>query len=210
MRPIWLTSFGILALLAGSACDHRADGHFPRKVRSLLVATARAQGVHVPARPGDLILSFPVKGWANTREDAEQRALENARTELPVHLAERDLALDWRPSTNYIKDNLVKEGPEYLQPEDFQEPVGRAQGVRLLIGITAKDWQQMLREDRQMRSESRMLVLAKLLLGFVAFLGAVAGYLRLEEMTKGYYTAWLRLATIGFVTAVGAGIWWFS
>ena len=84
------------------------------------------------------------------------------------------------------------------------------QGVRLQIGITARDWQLMFQEDRQMRSESRMLVLAKMLAGFVAFLGAVAGYLRLEEMTKGYYTAWLRLAAIGFVTAVGVGIWWIS
>ena len=32
----------------------------------------------------------------------------------------------------------------------------------------------------------------------------------LEEMTKGYYTAWLRLAAVGFVTVVGAGIWWVS
>ena len=84
------------------------------------------------------------------------------------------------------------------------------QGIILRIGISSKDWQSLLREDRQVRSESRMLLLTKFLVGIVALLGAVAGYLRLEEMTKGYYTAWLRLAAIGFVSAVGAGIWWIS
>jgi hypothetical protein len=209
MRPVRLTSLVILALLVGSGYG-RADGRLPRKVRSLFAPQAKPQPTDAEARQRDIVLSWQVDGWGNTREDAWQRALENARTELPVHLAQHDLALDWQPSSNYIKENLVKGTPEYLNPEDFREPVGLAQGVRLQIEITAKDWQHMLQEDRQMRSESRMLILAKMLAGFVAFLGAVAGYLRLEEMTKGYYTAWLRLAAIGFVTAVGAGLWWLS
>lgn len=208
MPPIRLTGLVILALLAGSACGY-AEGRLPRKVRSLFIPSADSLQVEARARTTEMLLSWLVEGWGNTREDAWQRALENARTDLPGHLAEHDLALDWRPSLSFIRDKLVKGAPEYLK-EDFHEPVGPAQGVRLQIGITTKDWEQMLQQDRQLRAESRMLVLAKLLAGFVAFLGTVAGYLRLEEMTKGYYTAWLRLAAIGFVTAVGAGIWWIS
>jgi len=36
---------------------------------------------------------------------------------------------------------------------------------------------------------------------------AVAGYLRLEDATKGYYTRLLRLAAVAFVALVGAGLW---
>jgi hypothetical protein len=34
----------------------------------------------------------------------------------------------------------------------------------------------------------------------------VVGYFRLEEATKGYYTAWLRLAAVGLVAAAVAGL----
>jgi hypothetical protein len=209
MRSIRLMSLVTLALLAGAACG-QAEGRLPRKVRSLFVPRAELQSEDSQARKMEMILSWPVEGWGTTREDAWQRALENARAELPAHLAARDLELDWRPSAKYIKDNLIKGKPEDLKRQDFDEPVGQAQGVRFQIGITAKDWQQLLQQDRQVRADSRMLLLARMLAGVVAFLVAVAGYLRLEEMTKGYYTAWLRLVAIGFVTAVGAGIWWIS
>ena len=78
------------------------------------------------------------------------------------------------------------------------------------IELTPDQWRFMLREDRRLRSVSRMALSGKVLVGFVAFFGAVAGYLRLEELTKGYYTAWLRLAAISFVSAVAAGVWWVS
>jgi len=43
-----------------------------------------------------------------------------------------------------------------------------------------------------------------MLVSVVVLLGAVSGYYRLEEATKGYYTAWLRLGLIGVACAVGA------
>ena len=55
-----------------------------------------------------------------------------------------------------------------------------------------------------------MILLGKFLAGFVAFLVAVAGYFRLEEATKGYYTTWLRVGVLGFIAVVGAGIWLIS
>jgi hypothetical protein len=206
-RPIRLTTLVIVTFLAGAACG-RADGRPPWRARSLFGPPAPPKPTDKQSRESEMLLSWWVQGWGNTREDAWQRALENARIELPSRLAEHELSLDWRPSRNDIQ-KLVKESEE-LPSRDVEEPVGLVHGVRLRIDVTAKDWQYILRQDQQTRAESRMLVLAKMLAGFVAFLGAVAGYLRLEELTKGYYTAWLRLAAIGFVTAVGAGIWWIS
>ena len=36
--------------------------------------------------------------------------------------------------------------------------------------------------------------------------GAVAGFLRLDELTQGYYTGWLRLAAAGLAGAVVVGL----
>ena len=50
-------------------------------------------------------------------------------------------------------------------------------------------------------------LMVRVLAALVALLAAVACYLRLEDATKGYYTTLLRLAAVGFVALVGAGIW---
>jgi hypothetical protein len=158
--------------------------------------------------PPQIIFSKAVDGWGETRSDAEQMALENARRAVLECFATReDRPMEWRPTLNYINSKLITKRDTL---EDSEEPLRAWQGVRLSVEINRDRWEEMLQKDRQLRSESRMGMLGKVLAGFVAFLGAVAGYLRLEEMTKGYYTAWLRLAAIGFVSVVGAGIWWIS
>jgi len=153
--------------------------------------------------------SWPCEGWGQTREDAEENALKRAREKILAYLAANNHRLEWTPNLDYIKKHMVKES-EPEPSKNFGDGVGELQGMKLVIEVSPEDWQNMLREDRRVRSEFRMVVLAKVLAGLVAFLGAFAGYLRLEELTKGYYTAWLRLAAIGFVSAVGAGIWWIS
>ena len=45
--------------------------------------------------------------------------------------------------------------------------------------------------------------LARVVAGLVALLAAVAGYIRLEEWSKGYYTGWLKLAA---AVAVAVGL----
>jgi hypothetical protein len=73
-----------------------------------------------------------------------------------------------------------------------------------------EDRNEFLRKDRDHRVVQRQIYLGKILAGLVVFLTAVAGYFRLDEATKGYYSGWLRLAALGLVGIVGAGIWWIS
>jgi hypothetical protein len=209
MRTLRLMNLVILSLLVSGAWGY-AMGRPARKARWTPAPAAAPRPLAVvQPRAVEKEPSWTFKGWGQTREDAEENALKRAQEKILEYLAEQEQPLERPPNREYIKKNMVKElDPEPAQ--DFGNGVGELQGVRLRIETSARDWQYMLREDRRARSESRMLVLAKLLAGLVAFLGAVGGYLRLEEMTKGYYTAWLRLAAIGFVTAVGAGIWWIS
>jgi hypothetical protein len=57
---------------------------------------------------------------------------------------------------------------------------------------------EMIKLDREYRTQLRMFQAGKVLAALVAVLAAVAGYFRLDELSKGYYTGWLRLAAIGF------------
>jgi hypothetical protein len=86
--------------------------------------------------------------------------------------------------------------------------------VRLRVSVNPKALDHMRELDKPVREsmhrelvKHRQLWLGKILLGFVALLTAITGYIRLEDATKGYYTAWLRLGMVGVLCAVGAGLW---
>jgi hypothetical protein len=208
MRSIRLTDLVILGLLVSATGGYCGD--YPAK-RFLLVPgrTVTAQAVNPQSGAQGRNPTLAVTGWGETHEDAELNALKRAQDSLLVYFAEQNHPLQWRPKLDYINSHLVKSrAPQPAQ--ELGEGLDEVQGVKLKMEISASDWQYMLAEDRRVRADSRMLLLAKLLAGLVASLGAVAGYLRLEEMTKGYYTAWLRFAAVSFVSAVGVGIWLIS
>jgi hypothetical protein len=208
MRRMQLTSLVVLSLLVNGTSGY-AMGRPSRRAHWLPPAPAASRPVaRVQPRVPEKNPSWSCEGWGQTREDAEVSALKRARESIVAYLAANYHRMDWAPNLDYIKNHMVKESEP--DSKDFGEGVGELQGMKLLIEVSPKDWQYFLGEDRRVRSEFRMAVLAKVLAGLVAFLGAFAGYLRLEELTKGYYTAWLRLAAIGFVSAVSAGIWWIS
>lgn len=145
-----------------------------------------------------------------SREVAEQAALIKAREELARYLRNQTPRLTRLPSDEYIEAHLVKDRQIMtVKPSENPDHAGEYQ-VTLNLGVTDKDYDQLVMEERRLQEEERqgriherMLGLGKLLAIVVAGLGAVAGYFRLEEATKGYYTTWLRIAAVGFVTAVG-------
>src|SRR5262249_56683635 len=99
------------------------------------------------------------------------------------------------------------------QAEAGQDASRAGRGVE----VTQKDYAAIVKAGEQAREEARRTIvehrqwwLAKILLGVVVFLGALSGYIRLEDATKGYYTGWLRLGLVGVLCAVGAGLWLVS
>jgi hypothetical protein len=185
MRPKRLAMLVLLGLLLSGAWAH-AD---PRK----------------PAAPARSNPSWDVQGYGDSRDDAEIAALEKARRQILGHLAEEGVFLSWEPSLNDIR-GLVRDWKNMGKRE--VKALGReVDEVQLHVELAPQDYRKFLENDRQVRAQSRMKLLAKGLAGLVAVLVAVAGYFRLEEATKGYYTAWLRLATLGLVAAIGAGVW---
>ncbi len=88
--------------------------------------------------------------------------------------------------------------------------------VSLNVRITSGAWEKILEEQRndlvrQRHSvmKERMLFLLKIMGGLVVLLATVAGYVRLDEWSKGYYTNWLRLAVLSCAGVVAAGWWLF-
>jgi hypothetical protein len=150
--------------------------------------------------------SKDVEGFGSTREDAWQDALEKAQAAVINYLRQLQPPVDWVPPTDYVQRHLLK-GDVKDEPKDLGPPVGLVRHVQMRIEVTADDRADMLQLARHGVSEQRIHLAAKVLAGLVALLVSVAGYIRLDEWTKGYYTGRLWLATVGFLAAVGVAFW---
>jgi hypothetical protein len=156
----------------------------------------------------DKVFSRESIGFGATREDADLAALKEARKDIVKFFADQGVVLSWEPALEYISRTLVKNWSEQANTEVL--PGQKLREVHLLVELSHSDYRKVLKQNREYVAQNRMLVLGKVLAGLVALLAAVAGYFRLEDATKGYYTAWLRLAALSFVAAVGAGLWLIS
>jgi hypothetical protein len=161
--------------------------------------------------------SGEVVKYGKTAEAAQQLALEEARDWVADYLAKQNPSLQWRPDLDYVQRNnmvrfsdakTIKVGQEGHE-EEFQQ-------VTATVEVTNKTFNDMQEQDRKYRAEQRkgvsrdrQTLLGKILAGVVATLASVAIYLRLDEATKGYYSLWLRLASVAVVASVGAGVWLF-
>jgi hypothetical protein len=191
---LWLLASGI----HGYASGPRKPAHGVPPVPEVRVIIGKA--AKTPAK----LFARDVSGYGETVEDAEEQALAEVSRQLAAYFKEEGRPLSWEPPTKYIEDNLVK-NLEKLGPSPI-ENVGMMREVRLRVELTRETYVDILHRDHQYVSEKRMFLVGKVLAGLVALLLAVAGYFRVEEATKGYYTLWLRLIALGFVAAVGAGI----
>ncbi len=207
MRPTCWASLLVLGLvLTGSALVRSSppDGKHAKKAQPVARPGAHA-GVNKNTNP---MWVGEAEGWGMTLEDANEEALKSAQAKVIAYLVEQDGSVEWQPPTSYIREKLVTAW-EKGEPKEF-DGIGMMQHARLRIEIPRQRYDEILQEDREHRAEARMSLAGKALAGLVALLAAVAGYCRLEEATKGYYTTWLRVAAISFVGVVGAGLWWVS
>jgi len=138
-----------------------------------------------------------VSGWQTSKADAERFALIGAQVALIDYLRTQESPLEWTPSLDFVA-TLKKARKDETRKFDS---AGEMHQVTLEIKVTPQARKEMWQHDRDFRAGERMLWLARVLAAMVALLAAVAGYFRMEEMTKGYYTGWLRLAAAGFIGA---------
>jgi len=157
-----------------------------QSARTAATAPARA----IP-RPPDLTVTGKFQG---SYEDAYRSALEAVPAELIEYLRQQGVTLEWRPTLQDVKELKLVERAEKSSGPDVEGPTWN---VTLYLQVTPDKIARMVKLDREYRTEHRMFQAGKLLAGLLAMLAALAGYFRLDELTKGYYTTWLRLAALG-------------
>lgn len=162
-----------------------------------------------------------VTGEGNSPELAERVALVRAKDKLLDHLGSQapivESALSEEVINEFILSTLVKKKQAH-SPEPDGDPIAHGSfAVDLHLELDKQEDRELrkrVRESVEMHRQEevgrRIFFLGRGLIGLVTVLGAFAGYLRMEDATKGYYTTWLRVGTIGFVSAVVAGLWLIS
>jgi hypothetical protein len=175
--------------------------------------------------------------WMASDDEAVKDALQKAQAKVAEYLRSQTPPKEWSPDPTWIQQNLVRDLTanepafkelEFLNQHEVPVAGHKAQvetsgfevvgkkvyRAALRVEMSAVSQQEINKQEefyqakrRQERATVRQGVLVRVLAGLVALLAAVACYLRLEDATKGYYTALLRLAAVAFVALVGAGIW---
>jgi hypothetical protein len=133
---------------------------------------------------------------------ARAMALERAQQEVLLYLQQHP-KIQWVPDQDYIDQHLVK---GRRNPSSTELDGLKVEHRELDVAITPDDWRDILQQDSQYRMDQRLLWVGGGLAGLVVLFGAIAGYIRLDEWSKGYYTWWLRFGALGFLGVAGAGL----
>jgi hypothetical protein len=231
--PSWRTKFVTLGLscivaiavqmqstIAGETSKPRVTTPSPKEVKARWIVN----GNGAKEADADAIALKVVGTWQKTKEDALQAALEKAQEELLSFFQNRDPSFLWKPDLDYIRTKLVKGTAEESKDfrKDFNDThVGLMHRATLELQISRREREFMRSRGhdyrRELQDKQRMLIaeyrmhgLSKFFGAAVALLAGLGGYIRLDELTKGYYTHWLRLAAASLIGAVGAGLWFLA
>ncbi|MGZ3432018.1 MAG: hypothetical protein ACXWN0_09905, partial [Isosphaeraceae bacterium] len=136
----------------------------------------------------------------------EERAKEEARKQLEKEVTDwlelSGVPRSWKPSTQQIDAMII---------ETIVEPVVKDYGTLYVAKLrldVSPEQRAIFTESYQRQLVHRRMVLLGGTLGFVLIcLGAISGYIRADEVTKGYYTNRLRLLAAGGVGAAGVVIY---
>jgi hypothetical protein len=177
---------------------------------SARVPRAQGQRALSPPTPPPPLLSEDVPGYGRTPDAAEQVALEKARRLVEAFLRERFAPTGWQVPAELVQSDylqnreVIRKQQVVSQRKDNREEQFVAQYHVEISSNYLHDVQQSI---RQQIVQHRHLKLARILAGLVALLLVCAGYLRLEEATRGYYTRALRLAAVVLVLLASVGLW---
>lgn len=191
-----MTATILLSLLLLTAADAPA-------ARSVRVT----RDVVTPAPERQPII-FTVVGEGKTLEDAQEEALETARKRITEKLRSLRPSLGWQPSAGYLREhNMTRVIRQYERKSELTG-LGLLQGVELEVTVTDRQLRDMLAEDRHERQRDRHVQTFKVLGALLAFGFLFAGYVRLEELCRGFFSGLLKVGLLASLAVVGAGLWW--
>jgi hypothetical protein len=160
-------------------------------------------------RPAQPVADNPIPiviGVGATHEEAENDALKRARDELSRYLASEYGETSWKPSVAFLRES----GAARLvgEPEKVSIPgEGENERVKMEVLLTPEVIHQIQELAREQRMGQRQWVAARGLAAILALLLVVFGYLKLEDVTKGYYSMLLRLTALTVLALTGLFLW---
>jgi hypothetical protein len=201
MRSNWWLIPAAFVVLAGFHRLSFSAAPKPARARPGVVAAAKPPG------PEENV----VDGYGPTAAAARDRALEHAQERVEKLLQQRFRLAGWKPSPEQLApEYLVRYGVVQPQGEPKPSPDLRdekALVARYKVELTRDYLREVQRVAREERVQERHLILARVLAGLVVLLLVTAGYLRLEDMTRGYATQLLRAVAVGLVALAAVGLW---
>lgn len=145
--------------------------------------------------------SFAVKGYAPTAEEAKKDALDQASRVVRSALNLAHASVNESQLAGMISDTQ-DESDVPLGSSDGKE-LGAGKKVSLTFELTREYLRELVQQERGYVMEERMGWLARGLAVIVTALFAISGYVRLDELSKGYFTGVLR--TVAILAVAGAG-----
>jgi hypothetical protein len=134
----------------------------------------------------------------------EERARADARLQLEREVAEwlaPEVPTNWKAPGHLITGMIRK---TEVHPIVKESPIGTVYEATLEADFSSPCRSRIIAAHQREVVARRLAVLGGSL-GFVlACLASLAGYIRADEATKGYYTAWLRTIAAASVGAAGA------
>jgi hypothetical protein len=179
----------------------------PRKSRKA------AKEPPAPAVQQQTAAGVEVDGIGRDAREARKHALEHAVERVTELLRAEAGDPTWQPPAAVLAPEFLdfhKVAAEVGKPE--RDAKVRVEGdetwtARYKVQLTDPYLREVQKQARQERVSERHLFLVRVLGGLLAVLLVTAGYLRLEEMTRGYATKLLRLAAFIVLALAGVAIW---
>ena len=201
MRSIWVGLVVLAVLFTGLHGLRSEAGN-----RKMPARAVKTQAETPPDREEDI-----VKGYGLDAAKAREQALLKVQDRVREQLAEK-LGTSWRLSEELLD-------PDYLVSVEVVRSLGdpvvgpTVDDQRLLVAqyhvrINRAYLQQVARAVRQQQMSDRHQLAGRILIGLMAVLLVVTGYLRLEDLTRGYATTMLRAAAVVILMVVGLGLSW--
>jgi hypothetical protein len=195
MRPVWVSLLAGLVLAGAFGC---------------------AAPAAPPVRGAEHLPRWEVDGYGRTPEAAEQIALERARAKVEEYLrANYEARFGWRAPESLLRPEDLRQKwgvvvhghkaeKRQLKVVDGDDLAYRATAQ---VQITPQYQAEVNRLVREHQVLGRHLIAVRVLAGLVIVLVVVAGYLRLEEATRGYYTTLLRASAAGILLLTAGALW---
>ncbi len=138
-----------------------------------------------------------------TKEQALADALTVARTELMRQLDQLEPPIHTRPSMVTMRSNYMKGELREILPSEDEKQAIRKEGQNANVRWVEIDLELTEDHVQRLRSAERVTDGFRVAAMLFALVAALYGFLRLDQLTKGYLTIWLGLAAGAAVVVVG-------